>query len=51
LDVPAIDAAMIDESTVRDRTLEHCDIRFYEQQDLGEPLFAYIKQHQGGIRI
>lgn len=49
--VAAIETAMKMESSARDRTLERCDIAFYERGELARQLFAYIKQHQGGIRI
>jgi hypothetical protein len=51
LTVPAIEAAMNVENVKRKRTLERCDILFYEQTGLSERLFAYAKMHQAGIRI
>lgn len=51
LTVPAIDAAMAAENVKRTRTLERCDIAFYERGELTERLFAYVKLHQDGVRI
>jgi hypothetical protein len=51
LSVAAIEAAMNAESPARDRTLERCNIAFYERGELSRQLFAYVKKHQGGIRI
>jgi hypothetical protein len=51
LSVAAIETAMKAESSARDRTLERCNIAFYERGELSRQLFAYVKEHQGGIRI
>ena len=51
LSVTAIETAMAAESSARDRTLERCDIAFYERGELWQQLFSYVKAHQGGIRI
>jgi hypothetical protein len=56
LDVPqvsaaAIQAAMAIENVQRDRAMKRCDIAFYEQGELFERLFAYVKAHADGIKI
>ena len=50
LTVAAIETAMQADSTARDRTLERCDIAFYERGELWHQLFSYVKAHQNGIR-
>jgi hypothetical protein len=46
-----IEAAMARKSIERDRVLNRCDIAFCERAELFERLFAYVKAHQGGIKI
>jgi hypothetical protein len=50
--VEAIEEAMSTASVDRRRTLDRCDIAFYDKGNLlAERLFIYAKKHQGGIRI
>jgi len=51
LSVPAIEAAMSTPSVRQDRTLQRCNIAFYDQSVLLERLFSYVKMHQAGIQI
>jgi hypothetical protein len=51
VNVAEIEAAMARESVARSRTLNRCDIAFYERGELFERLFAYVKVHQAGITI
>jgi hypothetical protein len=48
---PAIEAAIKVVNVKRKRTLDRCDILFYEQTGLSEGLLAYVKKHREGIQI
>jgi len=51
LTVPAIETTMAAPNVDRDRALNRCDLKFYEQSGLFEKLLAYVRAHANAVGV